>query len=53
MDTLVSAVFGPVSSVSFGERWSGCRPYFENYTVDASILDNTAVFIWSGVVTYN
>ena len=41
MDTLVSAVFGPVSSVSFGERWSGCRPYFENYTVDASILDNT------------
>ena len=49
----VAAVFGPVSSVSFGERWSGCRPYFENYTVDASILDNTAVFIWSGVVTYN
>ena len=25
----------------------GYRPYFENYTVDASILDNAAVFIHS------
>ena len=40
-------VVGPGTELLFGVR-DGYRPYFENYTVDASILDNTY-----GVVTYN
>jgi hypothetical protein len=33
------AVFGPWCCVLFGVHGRGYRPYFENYTVDASILD--------------
>ncbi len=32
----------------------GYRPYFENYTVDASILDTTgSMYVLRGGVTYN
>lgn len=32
----------------FAGGWGGCRPYFENYTVDASILKKTLCML-SGV----
>ena len=35
------------SSCCLGGMWGGYRPYFENYTVDASIFDATP----SGVVS--
>ena len=31
--------------ISFGCEWCGYRPYFENYTVDASILRNKLLFV--------
>ena len=36
----------PVAGLAGG--WGGCRPYFENYTVDASILKKTLCML-SGV----
>ena len=47
------AVFGPwsnlwaFSGLTCGWGWEGYRPYFENYTVDASIFSMT---LWGCVV---
>jgi hypothetical protein len=34
----------------FAGGWGGCRPYFENYTVDASILKKTLCMLFRGCV---
>lgn len=44
---LVAVPLGPSSASPVGGVWRGYRPYFENYTVDASIFD---MILWGCVV---